>query len=271
MQTRIVTGVLAGAIFIGVLLLGGYWFAALIAAMAIIAYDEYIRMNQIGRGKLGAIAGLVGMLLLLLPAFGWDGNRLQSLNIEQVLWLLLFVLLAVTVATKNRTTLDQVSLLFLGAVYIGIGFRYMIVTRVEGEHGLFWTLFVFGCIWASDAGAYFTGSLINKAQLWTTSKLWPAISPNKTVEGALGGILLAVATAIVFSYIYPEQVGMGRAAMLGVIIAIVGTLGDLMQSAYKRVKGIKDTGALLPGHGGILDRTDSWLIVFPFLHVMGLL
>jgi len=270
-QTRIVTGVLAGAIFIGVLLLGGYWFGGMIALMAIVGYDEYVRMNAIGRFTTAAIAGFAGMLALLLPAFGWEWHDLQSLNMEHLLWLMLFVLLAVTVATKNRTTLDQVSLLLLGAVYIGIGFRYMIVTRVEGEFGLFWTLFVFICIWASDAGAYFTGSLINKAKLWKTSKLWPAISPNKTVEGAIGGILLAVVTAIVFSFIYPDQVGMGRAVMLGVLIAIVGTLGDLMQSAYKRVKGIKDTGTLLPGHGGILDRTDSWLIVFPFLHVMGLI
>ena len=83
--------------------------------------------------------------------------------------------------------------------------------------------------------------------------------------------MIAVLTAIIFHFVSPELVSLGRAITLGVIIAIIGTLGDLMQSAYKRVKGIKDTGNILPGHGGILDRTDSWLIVFPFLHLMGLI
>ncbi|MCL6458086.1 MAG: phosphatidate cytidylyltransferase [Gorillibacterium sp.] len=271
MQTRIITGVLAGAVFIGVLLLGGYWFAGLIALMAIVGYDEYLRMNKISRGTIAAVIGLVGVVLLLIPALGLDINLIERIHPEQILWFLIFILLAVTVATKNRTTIDHVGLLLLGIVYLGMGFRYMIETRLSGENGLFWTLFVFLCIWASDAGAYFTGNLINKGKLWTTSKLWPAISPNKTVEGAIGGVLIAVLTAIIFHFVSPDLLTLGRAASLGVVIAIVGTLGDLMQSAYKRVKGIKDTGAILPGHGGILDRTDSWLIVFPFLHLLGLI
>ncbi|MBC8080507.1 MAG: phosphatidate cytidylyltransferase [Gorillibacterium sp.] len=271
MLTRIITGVLAGAVFIGILLLGGYWFAGLVTLMALVGYDEYLRMNKINRVTGAAVVGVAGLVLFLAPAFGWDASAMKPIQLEQLLWYLLFLLLAVTVTTKNRTTIDHASLLLLGVVYLGIGYRYMIETRLSGENGLFWTLFVFLCIWASDAGAYFTGSLINKGKLWTTSKLWPAISPNKTIEGAIGGILLAVLTAISFHLVSPELVSLERAIVIGVIIAIVGTLGDLMQSAYKRVKGIKDTGAILPGHGGILDRTDSWLIVFPFLHLMGLI
>ncbi|WP_438432477.1 phosphatidate cytidylyltransferase [Gorillibacterium sp. sgz500922] len=271
MRTRIITGVLAGGAFIALLMVGGYAYAALIALMALIGYDEFIRMNKLGRTGAAALCGFAGLILFLLPAFDPGTGYLNTVTTERLVWFLVFALLAVTVLSKNRTTVDQAAYLFLGAVYLGIGYYYMIETRLSGEHGLFWTLFVFLAIWASDAGAYFTGSLIGKAKLWTLTKLWPAISPNKTVEGALGGAILSVLVALGFHLARPEWISLGRAAALGVVIAVIGTLGDLMQSAYKRVKGVKDSGNLLPGHGGILDRTDSWLIVFPFLHLIGLL
>lgn len=271
MRTRIITGVLAGAAFIGMLAIGGYAYAGLIALMALIGYDEFVRMNKLGRTQAAVLCGYAGLALFLVPAFKPGLTYEDYVTPERLIWFLLFILLGATVLTKNRTTVDQAAYLFLGAAYLGIGYRYMIETRLMGEHGLFWTLFVFLAIWASDAGAYFTGSLIGKAKLWTLTKLWPAISPNKTVEGALGGIVLAVIVTVSFHFASPELVGLGRAAALGVVIAVVGTLGDLIQSAYKRVKGVKDSGTLLPGHGGILDRTDSWLIVFPFLHLIGLL
>ncbi|MNJ70851.1 Phosphatidate cytidylyltransferase [compost metagenome] len=120
-------------------------------------------------------------------------------------------------------------------------------------------------IWSSDAGAYFTGRRFGK------NKLWPAISPNKTVEGAVGGIVLAVIAAVLFALFSGGLLSVGRALLLGASAAVVGQLGDLIQSAYKRVYGIKDSGKLLPGHGGILDRCDSWVVVFPFVHILMLL
>ncbi|WP_058303965.1 phosphatidate cytidylyltransferase [Gorillibacterium timonense] len=271
MRTRIITGVLAGGAFIGMLAIGGYAYAGLITLMALIGYDEFVRMNKLGRVQAAVLCGYGGLALFLVPAFKPGLRYEEVVTPERLIWFLLFLLLSVTVFTKNRTTVDQAAYLFLGAAYLGIGYRYMIETRLTGEHGLFWTLFVFLAIWASDAGAYFTGSLIGKAKLWTLTKLWPAISPNKTVEGAVGGIVIAVIVTISFHFAKPEWVSLGHAAAMGVVIAVVGTLGDLIQSAYKRVKGVKDSGTLLPGHGGILDRTDSWLIVFPFLHLIGLL
>ncbi|MNI15546.1 Phosphatidate cytidylyltransferase [compost metagenome] len=120
-------------------------------------------------------------------------------------------------------------------------------------------------IWSSDAGAYFTGRRFGK------NKLWPVISPNKTIEGAIGGIVLAIVVSIIFALLSEGLLGIGRAVLLGISAAIVGQMGDLIQSAYKRVYGIKDSGKLLPGHGGILDRCDSWITVFPFVHILMLL
>jgi phosphatidate cytidylyltransferase len=176
----------------------------------------------------------------------------------------MFVLLFITVSSKNAITIDKITVLWLGAVYIGMGFHYMLSIRIP-DHGLFWSIFIFVCIWASDSGAYFVGSRLGR------HPLWPEISPKKSIEGAFGGIIFSVVAALIFAGYAPELLTFARAILLGLVIAIVGQLGDLIQSAYKRVKGVKDSGTLLPGHGGVLDRVDSWLIVFPFLHFLGLI
>ncbi|MBD0380322.1 phosphatidate cytidylyltransferase [Paenibacillus sedimenti] len=262
MKQRIVTGVIAGLVFITLLVLGGYWYAGLIVLLSIIGYREYIQMNGFTTHKLSSFTGLVTLLLLTIP---WEmlGVTLP-VNPITIIWLAMFVLLFITVASKNSITIDQVSIILLGAIYIGMGFHYMISTRMP-EHGLFWTVLVFVCIWATDSGAYFIGSKIGKRPLW------PQISPKKSIEGAIGGIVISMLVALGFAWYAPELISYGTAIVLGFVIAIVGQIGDLIQSAYKRVKGIKDTGTLLPGHGGVLDRVDSWLIVFPFIHWLGIL
>ncbi|MEK8130196.1 phosphatidate cytidylyltransferase [Paenibacillus filicis] len=259
MKQRIVTGIVAGLAFFILLYLGGYWFTGLIVALAVIGYDEFLRMNGLKSNRMVEGIGYIGLLLLTIP---W---QLGALDNGQLLWLLMFLFLAATVLTKNKTTIDQVAMAFLGMVYVGLGFHYMIVTRAIAEHGLFWTLLVFLCIWTTDSGAYFTGSKFGK------TPLWPTISPKKSVEGALGGVVLSIVVALAFAWVQPELLSFGQAIWLGLLIAIVGQMGDLIQSAYKRVKGIKDSGTLLPGHGGVLDRTDSWLIVFPFLQLLSLI
>jgi phosphatidate cytidylyltransferase len=262
LKQRIVTGVIAGLVFITFLVLGGYWYAGLILLLAVTGYDEYIRMNGFKAYKASSLIGLISLLLLVIP---WQtGDYSLPVDTGAVIWLTMFALLAVTVISKNRITIDQVSVLLLGAVYIGIGFHYMISTRLP-ENGLFWTILVFVCIWATDSGAYFVGSKLGK------HPLWPTISPKKSIEGAVGGVVLSILIALCFSWYDSQLISPFSAVALGFVIAIVGQLGDLIQSAYKRVKGIKDTGSLLPGHGGVLDRVDSWLIVFPLIHWLGLI
>ncbi|NEW05581.1 phosphatidate cytidylyltransferase [Paenibacillus sp. SYP-B3998] len=262
MKQRIVTGVIAGVIFITLLVLGGYWYAGLIVLLSIIGYREYVQMNSFTAYKYSSLIGLVTLLLLVIP---WEMMGISlPISSTAVIWLAMFSMLFVTVASKNKITIDQVSILLLGAIYIGLGFYYMISTRLP-DHGLFWTILVFVCIWATDSGAYFVGSKIGK------HPLWPQISPKKSIEGAVGGIVISMIVALAFTWYAPDLLSIGKALFLGFVIAIVGQIGDLIQSAYKRVKGIKDTGTLLPGHGGVLDRMDSWLIVFPFIHWLGII
>jgi phosphatidate cytidylyltransferase len=261
MKERVLTGVIAGAVFLALLAFGGYAYAGMVLLLAVIGFDEYMRMIGLRKSKPIYLVGLIGTLGLTLGNL--DGMTF-ALRESPWIWLLFFVLFSLTVMTKNKTTIDHAALVLIGSVYMGCGFHYMIATRLM-EHGLFWTLLVFICIWTTDSGAYFSGRFFGK------HLLWPTISPKKTVEGALGGLVLSIVAALVFQMIQPELLTIGKAVLLGAVIGIVGQLGDLMQSAYKRVKGIKDTGALLPGHGGVLDRVDSWIIVFPFIHLFSLL
>lgn len=263
MGQRIVTGLVAGIAFAGLLWLGGWAFTALLLVMALLGYREFVKLNGQDSHRPDVLAAHFAVVLLTLthlPAH-WP---IALPAASDVMWLLGFVLLAATVFSKNRINLEHAGVLWLGAVYVGFGFHYMLATR-ELEHGIFWSAVAFVCIWSSDAGAYFVGRSLGR------TKLWPAISPNKTVEGALGGLAAALLAGLVFALCRPDVLGYGQAAGIGIVAAVCGQIGDLIQSAYKRFRGVKDSGKLLPGHGGILDRTDSWLIVFPLLHMLALL
>lgn len=263
MKQRIVTGVIAAIVFLTLLYLGNYWFNSLILLTSLIGFYEYVKMNSLKPFSLTSLVGYLGVGLLTLP---WNITNVSALSSStSLIWLFLFILLCITVLSKNKVTIDQIATLFLGMIYIGIGFHYMIETRMIEQNGLFWTLLVFICIWATDSGAYFTGSKFGK------HPLWPTISPKKSIEGSVGGIVISIVVAVCFSLARPDILSWQQALVIGITIAIVGQMGDLIQSAYKRVKGIKDTGNILPGHGGVLDRVDSWLIVFPMVQLLSLL
>ena len=262
MRQRILTGLAAGLIFAALTVLGGWYYDGLLLLLALIGFHEYVRLNGIETRHPIALTGFAGMLVLSFP---WESAGLAAPPAAPVIWCLMFALLAYNVLTKNRLTLDASALLLLGAVYVGVGFSAMMDVRAIEPHGLYWTALAFASIWSSDSGAYFAGRAFGR------TKLWPSISPNKTVEGALGGVLAALAVAFLFSIAAPDRLSLGEAAGIGLIASVAGQFGDLIQSAYKRLRGVKDSGTLLPGHGGVLDRCDSWLIVFPLLVLSGLL
>ncbi|WNS44823.1 phosphatidate cytidylyltransferase [Paenibacillus sp. MMS20-IR301] len=264
MKQRLITGIVAGALFLGLCFLGGWPYQLLLIGMALVGYYEFVKMTGTATFGGTAVLGYVSILCFMIP---WDLLGVQKfLSWEQGVWLLLLLFLLVTVFSKNKLDIKITALMFTGIVYIGMGFSYMATARAAGDgHGLFWTLLLLCCIWGSDAGAYFVGRSLGK------NKLWPAISPNKTIEGALGGVFISAVISVAFALFVPDLLGIGRALLIGMSCAVLGQLGDLVQSAYKRVYGIKDSGSLLPGHGGILDRCDSWIIVFPFVHIVMLM
>lgn len=115
-------------------------------------------------------------------------------------------------------------------------------------------------IWATDSGAYFIGKTMGK------KKLWPDISPNKTVEGSIGGVICAIIVGVLFALFTDIHAAIVTIIGITAVLSVFGQIGDLVQSAFKRHFNVKDSGNILPGHGGILDRFDSLLFVLPLLH-----
>jgi CDP-diglyceride synthetase len=262
MKQRIATGLSAGILFAAAAVLGGWYYNVMLLLLAIIGFYEYVRLNGMKLGQPLVLCAYAGLAVIVFP---WEQAGLAGVPVTETIWPLAALLLAITVVTKNKATLDGAALLLMGAVYIGFGFAAMIAVRDIEPNGLFWTALAFGSIWASDTGAYFAGSRFGR------TKLWPSISPNKTVEGAAGGVLAALIVSAAFALAAPDWLSIGRALAIGLAASVAGQIGDLIQSAYKRLRGVKDTGRLLPGHGGVLDRCDSWLIVFPLLVLTGLI
>ena len=143
-----------------------------------------------------------------------------------------------------------------GVLYIGFPLGTVVSTRALPA-GEFLVLFLAVVTWTSDTGAYYAGTL------WGKHPLLPSVSPKKTVEGLLGGIALAVGTALLAQWWFASQLSLSDAIILGILLTVTGLLGDLFESVIKRRTGVKDSGGILPGHGGMLDRIDSLLFTAP--------
>ncbi|WP_027414637.1 phosphatidate cytidylyltransferase [Aneurinibacillus terranovensis] len=258
MKTRIITGIVGGAGFLLLVYAGGVWFTSLIFFMATIAYYELIRMNKMKIFDWPALAGLLLLWLLILPRMVWQGEFIRG----DILYIFVLLFLFITVASKNRIQYRHVAYILFSCIYLGIAFHFMNETRLVQGLGI--TLAILFSTWATDTGAYFAGKFFGK------TKLWPSISPNKTVEGSLGGIVLTVIVMVIFA-LSLHSVPLAKALILGVVVSVSGQIGDLMESAVKRTLDVKDSGSILPGHGGILDRFDSLIVVFPALHLLQLL
>ena len=144
----------------------------------------------------------------------------------------------------------------LASYYPGWLLAHLILLRENSELGLPLAYLVFILTWASDTGAYFAGRWLGR------HRLYPAISPKKTVEGALGALVVSVLAALIFGSFVPE-LDTGHLLVLGLVAPVVGHLGDFAESALKRLADVKDSGAFIPGHGGFLDRFDSLLFTAP--------
>lgn len=161
-------------------------------------------------------------------------------------------------AKGGGSVLSASGLALLGLLYVAGGASLLILLR---RASLALTLLAFLLTWANDTLAYFVGLSIGKV------RLAPAISPRKTVEGMLGGILGTEAVAVTINLFWLHW-PLWQIGLLGLVLAVVAQLGDLLESAFKREAGIKDSGRVLPGHGGILDRFDGLLLVSPLMYLL---
>lgn len=263
LQKRVVFGGIAFAIFLPFLLMGGTAFQFFVSLLAMIAVGELIKMNGLAPNSIEGMLTMLASVVLTLPLENYltflptDGNYTAYA-------IVVFLLLGSIVFNFGQYNYSDVVFPIASSFYIGIGFHNLILARIDGLNKIFFALLI---VWATDIGAYLIGRQIGRR------KLLPRVSPNKTIEGFIGGILSAVAVALIF-LIFDKSLlagySLGMMLLLVVIFSIFSQFGDLVESAIKRHFGVKDSGNLIPGHGGILDRFDGMIFVFPIMHFFGL-
>jgi phosphatidate cytidylyltransferase len=246
--SRLVVGAIGLPLVLGMVWLGGWWLFFLAVLVGVLALHEYYAMTRPLRPIV--IAGYLGLILTLLAAqaggFAWIPGGLATT------FALAFVLKGVA-ETKQSATV-AVGGTVLGVAWIGLGLTFVILLRDLPVHGRLAAFTLLLAVWAGDTAAFFVGGLVGR------HKLAPRISPGKTWEGFVAG---AAATVFVtFVALYEDRgefLSIGQALLLGLTVAVAAPLGDLFESLLKRDMGVKDTGNLLRGHGGVLDRIDAQL------------
>lgn len=245
LRYRVLVAVVGIPIGLAAVILGGYFFFGLVILVTALGLHEYYTILRPYRPNL--LVGYIAGLGVVVGAFFLDGEGillgLAALVVLTFFWSLFGALGAHLVGRMAVTG--------FGTLWVGLGFAYLLMLR-DLEHGLALTIMVMACTMLSDTFAYFVGRAVGR------HRMAPRISPNKSVEGAIGGLVGAVVAAVVVKVYSPWLPGL-EAVVLGLVIGVVGQWGDLFESAFKRDFRIKDSGRILPGHGGILDRFDSML------------
>lgn len=241
---------------------GGWWFTMMIALILGLAAFEYVQLFISGGWQPSGILVVMGVTAIVVARF--KGGFVHD---QWLLPALVFLSMGAHMLAYERGRTQAATDLGVtlgGIFYIGLLGSYFMPLRNLAD-GEWWILVVLPAVWLADSGAYFIGSKFGR------SKMTPRLSPNKSWEGYFGGIAVAVVgTPLLVQWYYqlglnPEgEITLGRAAILGVLMGIIPTLGDLGESMIKRQMGKKDSGTLLPGHGGMFDRIDSWLWAAPF-------
>ncbi|MFU2163423.1 phosphatidate cytidylyltransferase [Streptococcus pluranimalium] len=263
MKKRMIGGAIALALFVPFLLIGDLPFQLLIGVLAMLAVSELLRMRRLEVLSFEGILTMLATFSLVVPL----QHYLTFLPVDgsfSIFGLIMFFILAGTVFSSDTYVFDDAAFPILSSLYVGIGFQNLVNARMAGLDKVSLALFI---VWATDTGAYVIGRRMGRR------KLLPTVSPNKTIEGSLGGIVSAVVVSFVFMLFDRDVYAPHHFLVMLILVALFSVFaqfGDLVQSAIKRRFARKDSGKLIPGHGGILDRFDSMIFVFPIMHLFGL-
>ncbi|HWR43129.1 phosphatidate cytidylyltransferase [Sporomusa sp.] len=262
---RILTAVIGIPVAIYIINYGTWIFAAAVALLALSAWHEFSRMMCAKDIKVQYNIGFFGVILVLGCA--WLGNAQELI---MVMVLLVLLTMVKTVLSHRKFGVIEAAVTLLGTLYISLPFAHLILLRFTEQHqyiptalgslstGAAYLWLAFVGTWASDTLAYFVGSVLGR------HKLCPAISPGKTYEGAAGGLVGSIAGVTAMGTLCGLPIT--HTLILGFLVGIAAPLGDLTESALKRFTGVKDSGNVLPGHGGVLDRFDAIMFAVPVVY-----
>jgi phosphatidate cytidylyltransferase len=224
-----------------------------------VALYEYYQMSLTDKRKPERLLAIIyGALLVPLCTL----SQVYALQAGLVLAMLLFGLIFLWRFDDLQQVVQELALLLFGFIYIPLLLGHLVLLR-SLPFGREWIYLVLLIVMASDTGAYFSGITLGR------HKLYPAISPNKSVEGSIGGLLGGLVAAFIARYTFFPALDAVDCLALGLGLGAMSQLGDLFESMVKRACGVKDSGRVIPGHGGILDRLDSLLFAFPLAFYYG--
>ena len=242
--SRIVVAVIGLPVVLGLVWLGGWWLWVLAVAVGLIALHEFYVMARPLRPLV--LAGYTGLVLTLL------GTQLGGLvwMVGGFLTTLALAFLLKGISETRQSLTVAVATTVVGVAWTGFGLAFVLLLRGIADHGRLAVFTVLLAVFAADTLAYFTGLLIGR------HKLAPVMSPGKTWEGLVASTVAAVLVPF-FALYHQHFLTIGESLVLGAVIAVTAPVGDLFESAVKRDLGVKDSGRLLAGHGGLLDRLDA--------------
>ena len=267
MLKRTISGVILVLIMIGLMYVGGILLLVGLLAMSLIGLWEFFHAVSAGGHKPYLYLGMAGTLFYYGLIWSAIENVWSSaiFLLYIVVFLMALMIRSVTAYPKRRV--EDGALTLMGFLYVPVLFSFLYFLR-EQEDGIFYVWYVFMASWGCDTCAYLAGRFFGK------HKMSPHLSPKKTVEGAIGGTLGAILLSMIYAFCIHAFVHVDSEELyilsffIGLFGALLGQLGDLFASSIKRVMGIKDFGHLIPGHGGILDRFDSTLLVGPAIMIV---
>ena len=234
-----------------------YVFNAVIALIALLALYEFLILGR-KKGYEIPIVLCILVALFIIAAF-----VLEEVSVEVGMFTTLLLIPASYVFSKVNLdeALPSSAVAVMGTMYVGMLAGCLVRLRHDFPDGPNLVFFLLLVVWLGDAGAYYTGRKFGR------TKLSPRISPKKTVEGLIGGVIVSIITAVVIHLTFFPEFPLLAAIIIGAILSVAGVVGDLAESMWKRSAAVKDSGTLIPGHGGLLDRFDSILFTAPILYV----
>jgi phosphatidate cytidylyltransferase len=264
LMKRIAVGLIGIPLVVYLVFLGGWYFFILIFIISMVAQWEFYHMQKKSRLQPQIINGMIiGLICLLGIQTG------KWLLFGCLIIVMLMIIFSIGMLRHHKNASTSIGVTILGVVYIPFFLGLLMYTRLSIDHnlpqvefaGFKFIMILLAAIWICDTFAYGIGYLLGK------HKLYKKVSPNKTIEGALAGLLSSVCTIIIVKYLQIFPLGWDTAIILGLTIGLIGQTGDLIESWFKRDAGVKDSSSLLPGHGGMLDRFDSLIFLSPAMFI----
>ena len=256
--TRVIVSLVAIPLIVTASYLGSYYFFLFTMAIGLISYYEFSEMVKKNIANANLWFGLLAVCLIITNQY------CRTINIISLLLIIIFLLLLIELFRNKDSVVKNLGATFLGILYIGFFSSAIISIREfypnlddQYNRGGYLIIALLATIWICDSVAFFGGTAFGK------HKLFPRISPNKSWEGALFGFVFAILTMVLAKLFVLDFLSWLNIIVLGIIIGIIGQLGDLVQSSIKRDVGVKDSSSIIPGHGGIFDRFDSLLFSAP--------